>query len=113
MKYPNATGRRQEKYWRELIIHKKLERMNCPKFEILRGTEKRGDVYISGAGQLSRMDKLRIRLRLNLTLSEDLTFHQTGEEIDDSRLPKSPSFCTLEDNIARFWVYPIDEPLSI
>ena len=85
--------------------------MICPKFEVLRGTEKRGDVYISGSGQMSRMDKLRIRLRLNLTLSEDLTFRQTGEEIDDSRLPKSPSFCTLQDNIARFWAYPIDEPL--
>ena len=85
--------------------------MNCQKFEVLSGTEKLGNFYFSGSGDPSSVDKLRIRPRLHLNSSEVVVFRPAGEPIDDSRLPVSPSFCTLEDKIARFWVYPLDEPL--
>jgi hypothetical protein len=85
--------------------------MICQKFEVLRGTEKLGNFYFSGSGDPSSVDKLRIRSRLHLNFSEVVVFRPVGEPIDDSRLPVSPSFCTLEDKIARFWVYPLDEPL--
>jgi hypothetical protein len=85
--------------------------MICHKFEVLRGTKKLGNFYFSGSVDPSMLDKLRIRSRLHLNFSEVLIFRPAGEPIDDSKLPVSPSFCTLEDKIARFWVYPLDESL--
>jgi len=86
--------------------------MNCPKFEILRGTKKLGHFYASQSGDLSTFEKLRICQALNLTFEEDLAFLPTSITVDVRKLPSTPTFKTFKSSGAgRLWVYPIDKPL--